>query len=209
MTIKNIIFDLGGVILDLDFERMAQQFYKMGIQDFEDYFTLKKQVDFFEDLELGQITPAEFCERLRKESKVDIDNVSIENAWNLILSDFSLERMNFLENISSKYKLFLFSNTNIIHAKCFEKRCFEQTGKTLDSYFDQVFYSHGLHLRKPNVVAFEKVLEHSGLQASETLFIDDNAANIAAAQKAGIQTIHLQKPQTILDLGLEQEQTYR
>lgn len=85
MTVKNIIFDLGGVILDLDFERMIQQFHKLGISDFEDYFTLKKQADFFEALELGLITPEGFCDRLREEAKVDVDNEAIEEAWNLIL----------------------------------------------------------------------------------------------------------------------------
>lgn len=203
MTVKNIIFDLGGVILDLDFERMMQQFYKLGIPDFEDYFTLKKQVDFFEALELGLITPEGFCDRLREEAKVDVDNEAIEEAWNLILKDFSSERMNYLERISEKYNIFLFSNTNSIHAKCFEKRCLEQTGRTLESYFKQVFYSHSLHLRKPDMVAFKEVLERSGLQAAETLFIDDNLANIVGAQKVGLQTIHLQKPQTILDLEID------
>lgn len=203
MTVKNIIFDLGGVILDLDFERMTQQFHKLGIPDFEDYFTLKKQVDFFEALELGLITPEGFCDRLREEAKVDVDNEAIEEAWNLILKDFSSERMNYLERISEKYNIFLFSNTNSIHAKCFEKRCLEQTGRTLESYFKQVFYSHSLHLRKPDMVAFKEVLERSGLQAAETLFIDDNSANIVGAQKEGLQTIHLQKPQTILDLEID------
>lgn len=203
MTVKNIIFDLGGVILDLDFERMTQQFYKLGIPDFEDYFTLKKQADFFEALELGLITPEGFCDRLREEAKVDVDNEAIEEAWNLILKDFSSERMNYLERISEKYNIFLFSNTNSIHAKCFEKRCLEQTGRTLESYFKQVFYSHSLHLRKPDMVAFKEVLERSGLQAAETLFIDDNLANIVGAQKVGLQTIHLQKPQTILDLEID------
>lgn len=203
MTVKNIIFDLGGVILDLDFERMTQQFYKLGIPDFEDYFTLKKQVDFFEALELGLITPEGFCDRLREEAKVDVDNEAIEEAWNLILKDFSSERMNYLERISEKYNIFLFSNTNSIHAKCFEKRCLEQTGRTLESYFKQVFYSHSLHLRKPDMVVFKEVLERSGLQAAETLFIDDNLANIVGAQKVGLQTIHLQKPQTILDLEID------
>ena len=202
MTVRNIIFDLGGVILDLDFERMTHQFHKLGISEFEDYFTLKKQADFFEALELGLITPEEFCDRLRKEAKVDVENEAIEEAWNLILKDFSSERMDYLERISEKYNIFLFSNTNSIHAKCFEKRCLEQTGRTLDSYFDQVFYSHDLHLRKPDEEAFAEVLGRSGLQAVETLFIDDNAANIAGAHKAGLQTIHLQKPQTLLELEI-------
>ena len=102
MTVKNIIFDLGGVILDLDFERMAHQFHKLGIPEFEDYFTLKKQADFFEALELGRITPDVFCERLREEAKVDVENEAIEKAWNLILKDFIPERMDFLERISEK-----------------------------------------------------------------------------------------------------------
>lgn len=202
MPFQNIIFDLGGVILDLDSKRMNDRFHKLGVKDFERYFTLKEQTGFFEDLELGLITSEEFCERLRQAAEVELDDRVIEATWNLILKDFKKERMEFLENISKEYKIFLFSNTNSIHAKCFEKRCVEQMGKSLESYFDAVFYSHGLHLRKPDKMAFEEVLLQAGLHAEETLFIDDNAANIYGAQKAGLQTIHLQSPQTILDLKL-------
>jgi epoxide hydrolase-like predicted phosphatase len=202
MPIQNIIFDLGGVILDLDSKRMNDRFHKLGVKDFERYFTLKEQTGFFEDLELGLITSEEFCERLRQAAEVELDDRVIEATWNLILKDFKKERMEFLENISKEYKIFLFSNTNSIHAECFEKRCVEQMGKSLESYFDAVFYSHGLHLRKPDKMAFEEVLLQAGLHAEETLFIDDNAANIYGAQKAGLQTILLQSPQTILDLKL-------
>lgn len=203
MTFKNIIFDLGGVLLDLDFKRMNRQFYSLGIQDFEGYFTLKKQSGFFEDLELGLLTPAEFYERLRQESQIDLEDGVIEEAWNLLLKDFDKERMRYLERLSKKYNIFLFSNTNSIHAQCFEQKCLDQTGRSLESYFEKVFYSHGLHLRKPDKESFLEVLRLAGLQASETLFIDDNASNIAGAQESGLQTIHLQSPRTVLDLELD------
>lgn len=202
VTFKNIIFDLGGVLLDLDFKGMNRKFQNLGIQDFEKYFTLKKQSSFFEELELGLLTPAEFCERLRQESQIDLEDRVIEEAWNLLLKDFNWERMRYLEKLSKKYKIFLFSNTNSIHAQCFEQKCLEQMGRSLESYFEKVFYSHGLHLRKPDKESFLEVLHLAGLQDSETLFIDDNAANIAGAQESGLQTIHLQSPQTILDLEL-------
>ena len=141
MTFKNIIFDLGGVLLDLDFKGMNRKFQNLGIQDFEKYFTLKKQSSFFEELELGLLTPAEFCERLRQESQLDLEDRVIEEAWNLLLKDFNRERMRYLEKLSKKYKIFLFSNTNSIHAQCFEQKCLEQMGRSLESYFEKVVYT--------------------------------------------------------------------
>lgn len=200
MKVKNIIFDLGGVILDLGFERMVKRFEQLGIEKFAEYFTPQKQVDFFEDLELGVITPEIFYDQFRRETKSELSNEVIEETWNLILKDFEKDRMDLLTDLSAKFSLYLFSNTNAIHAKCFEKRCLEQTGKPLNSYFQSLYYSHELHLRKPTVESFQEVLRRANLKSSETLFIDDNAANIAGAKEAGLQTYHLKTPKMLTEI---------
>ncbi|MCL2112448.1 MAG: HAD family phosphatase [Streptococcaceae bacterium] len=200
MMIKAIIFDLGGVIIDLGFERMTKRFEELGIEDFGQYFTPKSQVDFFEDLELGLIEPEEFYDKFRQHTDSELTNAVIEETWNLILKDFDKQRMALLTELSATYPLYLFSNTNAIHAKCFEKRCLEQTGHHLEHYFTTLYYSHELHLRKPTVESFKKVLDQANLTADETLFIDDNEENIKGARKAGLKTYHLQTPEQLTDI---------
>ncbi|WP_276869968.1 HAD-IA family hydrolase [Lactococcus taiwanensis] len=200
MMTQAIIFDLGGVILDLNFKRMVDQFERLGVQNFAQYFTLQGQVDFFEQLELGQIRSETFFAKLRSVTNTSITDDQIREAWNLILTDFDLSRLSLLTELSVEYPLYLFSNTNAIHAAYFEKRCLEQTGHPLSYYFTKIYYSHELHLRKPTIESFKKVLEQAQLEAADTLFIDDNAANIAGAQAAGLRTHHLSPVEQLVDL---------
>ena len=200
MTVKNIIFDLGGVILDLGFTRMINSFEQLGVKDFSSYFNPQKQVDFFEELELGLISPDVFYDEFRKATKSQLTDEVIEENWNLILKDFQKERMNLLTDLSADFSLYLFSNTNAIHAKCFEQRCIEQMGQPLATYFTKAYYSHELHLRKPTVESFHEVLRQSNLKADETLFIDDNADNILGAQAAGLKAYHLKAPEVLTEI---------
>ena len=205
MTIKAIIFDLGGVILDINFERMATTFEEeLAVESFRDYFTPLAQIDLFEQLELGTIDPLEFYREFRKLSgHTDLSDSQIRAAWNQILTDFDPERMAWLEKLAERYPLYLFSNTNEIHVVEFEQRCLEQTGQPLSHYFKGIYYSNDLHVRKPNPGAFQRVLDLAGLTATETIFVDDNADNIMGAQQLGLQTVHLVAPQTILDLNFD------
>ena len=189
MDYKNIIFDLGDVILDIDSTKSELSFEKVGISNFKSYFTPQKQISLFEELELGNI-------------ESNLNDLQIRNSWNQVLLHFNIERMDFLKELSKRYNIYLFSNTNSIHVECLEKRCLEEMGLPLSSYFDDVWYSNILHLRKPNVEAFEKVLALGNLERTDTLFIDDNELNIKGAELAGLDVIHLKKPSTILDLKI-------
>lgn len=204
MTVKNIIFDLGGVILDLGFERMVNSFENLGIKDFSAYFNPQKQVDFFEELELGLISPEIFYDKFREATNSQLTDEIIEENWNLILKDFQKERIDLLTELSADFSLYLFSNTNAIHAKCFEQRCIEEMGQPLSTYFRKTYYSHDLHLRKPTVESFQEVLRQSNLKADETLFIDDNADNILGAQAAGLKTYHLKAPKVLTELNFQE-----
>jgi len=201
--IKNIIFDLGGIFLNIDFKKTEVAFTKLGVTDFSQYITQHTITDTFELLETGKISPEEFYDRFRKDTGVVISNVQIEDAWNALLLDFPIERLNWLERIRSKYNIFLFSNTNKIHYDAFTDMFRHQTGKEdFNGYFIKAYYSHELKLRKPYPQSYQYILKEQKLKAGETLFIDDTIKNIEGAKEAGLQTIHLQHPKTVLDLEL-------
>lgn len=202
-TIKNIIFDLGGVILNIDFKQTELAFAKLGVGNFNQYYTLQSVSPLFEKLELGLITSEVFYDEFRNVVKISLTNEQIRDAWNALLINFPLEWINRLEAIGKKYKTYLLSNTNKIHYDAFIKMFDEQIGKgDFNKYFIKAYYSHEINLRKPSKECFEFVLKKENLNAEETLFIDDSETNVEAAKKVGINTIHLPSPHTILELNL-------
>lgn len=202
-SIKNIIFDLGGIFMNLDFKLTERAFVELGITQFSAMYSQHHSNDLFEQLETGKITAGEFYEVFRKESKSQLTNEQIKTAWNALLLDFPAERLEWLDVIRHKYKVYLFSNTNIIHYDAFMEILSNNNGCTyFNTYFLKAYYSHQLGLRKPYRESYQKILEEQGLLAAETLFIDDTAKNIEGAQNAGLQTIHLVAPMTVLDLSL-------
>jgi putative hydrolase of the HAD superfamily len=201
--IKNIIFDLGGVFMNLDFSLTEQAFAELGVQRFPEMFNQHHSNDLFEQLETGKISPEAFYDAFRKEAGIDRSNEQIENAWNALLLDFPQERLNWLKAISGKYRIYLFSNTNQIHYDAFmEVLRVENNCTDFNDYFLKAYYSHELGLRKPYASTFKKILELENLSAAETLFIDDTFKNIEGAKEAGLQTYHLVAPETVLDLTL-------
>ena len=201
--IKNILFDLGGVFIDIDFKATENAFISLGISNFNDYFTQHTASSLFEDLETGKTSPEEFYERFRTETGSTISDEEIKNAWNAMLGNFHLERLNWLEVIGFKYNIYLYSNTNQIHYDAFQKIYQQCSGKdNFDSYFIKAHYSHEIGVRKPYPKSFAKVLTIENLVAEETLFIDDTFKNIEGAKQAGLQTILLLPPTTVLDLDL-------
>lgn len=201
--IKNIIFDLGGIFMNLDFNLTQQAFVDLGISEFAQMFTQHHVNDLFEELETGKISEEAFYEKFRTATHSELSNEQIKTAWNALILDFPPERMQWLDTIRHKYNVYLFSNTNRIHYDAFTeivKR--ENNCANFNQYFIKAYYSHELGLRKPYVESFQKILEEQRLLASETLFIDDTYINIEGAMMAGMQTVHLVAPLTVLDLGL-------
>lgn len=187
--IKNIIFDLGGVLLDIDYQRTIDAFKELGIENFEKMFSQFKADELFERLETGKIGENEFYSAIKKRTSSSISDKEIESAWNALLLNFRMESLEYLEKLSAKYKLCLLSNTNSIHLKCFNRLFTKQTGKpSLDAYFSKSWYSNEVGLRKPEREIFNFVLQDENLNADETLFIDDTLINIDAAQKLGFKT---------------------
>ena len=119
-----------------------------------------------------------------------------------MLLDFPPERINFIKELKSKYRLFLLSNTSALHHVRFHEIFNEEFGGSLDDLFDKAYYSHIIKLHKPNTAAYQLIVDENGLTPGETLFIDDSAANVEGAEKAGLKALHLSNGKTILDLGL-------
>lgn len=202
-NIKNIIFDLGGIFINIDFKRTEQAFINLGITNFNDYFTQHHASDLFELLETGKITQEEFCQLFRTETNTQLTDNEIIAAWNALLMDFPAERLKWLDEIRTRYNIFLFSNTNKIHYDAFMDIFARQAGHhKFDDYFIKAYYSHDMGLRKPYPESFEYILKEQNLQPEETLFIDDTLKNIEGARMVGLQTIHLVPPETVLDLDL-------
>lgn len=201
--IKNILFDLGGVFLDINYQLTEKAFIDLGITDFDQRFNQQFSNTLFEELETGKLTPEIFYNRFRDETGTMLTNEAIETAWNALLLDFPVERLEWLEEIRRKYPVYLYSNTNIIHYQCFMKM-FEQKfeGKNLNEYFRTAYYSHELGLRKPYPPSYTKIMELENLNPAETLFIDDTLKNITGAKEAGLQTLWLQPGMALQELGL-------
>jgi putative hydrolase of the HAD superfamily len=202
-TIRNLIFDLGGVLLNIDYNSTSAAFKQLGFHEFDKMYSQFSADQLFEKLETGKVTEAEFVQVLSKVGGDGIGHNDIIHAWNAMLLDFRKESLDFLETLAPKYNLFLLSNTNAIHMKAFHDGFVQQTGKPLlDTYFSKAWYSHKIGLRKPNRDIYEFVLKDGNLDAKETLFIDDSINNIEAAMEAGIQTHHLKPGQKIEEIAL-------
>ena len=187
-AIKNILFDLGGVLYHIDYEITIKAFEKLGIKNFHKHFSQQQQNNLFDQLETGKISNTDFI----KEMKVLLPNCTKEeiiNAWNGLLIGIPKENIQLLKDLSKQYRLFLLSNTNLIHINQINKLLYEDYNlKSLDPLFDKIYLSHQIGRRKPNRETFEWVLKDAGILAHETLFIEDSIQHIKGANKVGIRT---------------------
>jgi len=190
--IKNVIFDMGGVLVDLDGERCMAAFEEIGATPIVDYVRNHLTADLFYDIEIGNITTEDFCNEVRRMSNIDVSNERIIWAWNELLSggiaDEKKRRMLALKE--QGYRLFLLSNTNDMHwVKCRDEH-FPLADKGTDHYFEKVFLSYEMKLAKPGVEIFEETIRQAGIVAEESIFIDDSAPNLEGAALAGLHTFH-------------------
>jgi epoxide hydrolase-like predicted phosphatase len=200
-SIRNIIFDLGGVILNIDYHKTEQAFINLGIADFKELYSQFHANSFFKDFEKGKIDPQLFVSQLKTYAS-DLSEQDIITAWNAMLLDFPPGRIEFLLKLKNHYRTFLLSNTNAIHHQAFQKIELDTAG-TLDTCFEKVYYSHEMGLRKPDKEIFEFVLNENKLVARETLFLDDTLANVEAARSVNLQAIYITSSERIEDILFE------
>ena len=199
--IKNIIFDWGGVITDLDFNACIEAFRKYGLDSLFEQYNMNFQKEFYTRLEMGMISPEEFRTELRKLIPNPITDNELDNAWAALLCELPRERWNFLHKVRKHYRTFLLSNTNKIHVDTYFQRIYESYGVYgYRHLFEKTYFSYELKMRKPDIKIFKFVLKDSNLKPEETLLIDDFDKNIESAGKLGIITYQLKEPVTILDI---------
>jgi glucose-1-phosphatase len=196
--IKHIIFDLGGVLLNIDYNLTEQAFIAAGIQNFPQLYSQLQQSSLFDRFEMGQITKEEFISALQGVATTPVTEAQILHAWNAMLLDFPVRRLQLLQQLRLYYDLFLLSNTNELHEDGFNDIIMRSHGiPNIGVFFDKVYLSHRVGLRKPMKEIFQRVLDENGLKPEETLFIDDSPQHIATAMAMGIQTIFLNRGMTI------------
>jgi len=197
--VKHIVFDLGGVLLNIDYFLTEKAFIDLGITNFAELFSQKQQSLFFDKWEMGQISRQEFIATMQMaDNKISLTEEQIVMAWNAMLLDFPLRRLQILQQLQLHYDLVLLSNTNEIHEEAFNKILMSTCGMpSLGVFFDKVYYSHKIGMRKPMKELFTRVLMENNFEAHETLFIDDSPQHIEAAKGRGYQTIWLEKGMTI------------
>jgi len=200
--VKNIIFDLGGVILNIDFRKTEEAFRKLGLDDFAKHISPFHITGLFEQYEVGTIDDDAFIAGIGKLMQQPSEAAHIIAAWNALLLDFPPERIALLQRIKTKYRTFLLSNTNALHEREFQQRLYDLYGVYLEDLFEKTYYSHAVHLRKPGAEIFQRVLDDNRLVAGETLFIDDTASNLEAPRQLGIRVHHLISGTSITDLNL-------
>jgi glucose-1-phosphatase len=192
---SNLIFDLGGVILNLDYQLTVDAFKKM-IPDLDEstFYGKEKQLEFFSLYETGRIKTDEFIERFNHHYHSEICKSDFTEAWNAMLLDLPISRLHYLIDLKqSGNRLFLLSNINELH---------EAAVGDLSSYFEKVYYSHRVGLRKPDPEIFRLVLSENKLDLQESCFIDDSEQHIRGARSVGLSALHL--PSHISNDSLEQ-----
>ena len=200
---KNIIFDLGGVLLNIDYKASEVAFAQLGLNNYADYFKQDYSSELFELLETGAIDTTTFYDSFRDIFNTNASSNAIKEAWNAMLGNFIPANLDIVANAASKYRVYLFSNTNQIHYDGFREIYQQQFGnKDFDKRFINAYYSHICGWRKPHPQAYKNLLDAEGLIAEETLFIDDTQKNIIGANEAGLNTFHLTHPSLLATLNL-------
>ena len=196
---KAIIFDLGAVILNINYQNTIDEFTKLGVNNAATFYSKKVQTNLFNQIETGMISSNEFLKELQKETKNANIN-QVEKAWNAMLLDLPEERVQLIRKLKKNHAIYLLSNTNAIHIDAIKKQLGNRKWLAFCKLFDRMYLSHELGLRKPNVKIFEYILKEQKLKAEEVFFIDDSPQHIAGAKKIGIHCHHLLDDENIITL---------
>jgi len=187
-TIKNIVFDLGGVILDLDRSCAVRRFEELGIANAEELLDPYEQTDVFLELETGRIDMSGFCDTLSRYAGKALSEEAVRHAWMGFIVDVSQEKLDYILELRKKYKVYMLSNTNPVIMGWARTAAFTPAGRPITDYFDKIYTSYEIGITKPDIRIFEYMLDDSRMIPEETLFVDDGAKNITAGRSLGMLT---------------------
>jgi putative hydrolase of the HAD superfamily len=192
--IKTYIFDFGDVFINLDKPATLRELSNLGKSDFNDEMLKMNKL-----YEKGMVSTDDFLQFYQSQFP-QASKQQLADAWNSIILDFPDYRLQFLEDFSQTHQCYLLSNINDLHLTYIKANLDEAFYKRFINCFDKVYYSHEIHLRKPDAEIYKFVLNDAGLQADESLFIDDTFDNIQAAQQAGLRVWHLLPEEDVVDM---------
>jgi putative hydrolase of the HAD superfamily len=204
-SIKNIIFDFGGVICNIDVNLTKQAIVELGLKKFDTGNSITSSTGLFEALETGSITPERFRDELRPFFENPVTDEQLDTAWNALLLDMPEPRIRLLETLRKNYRIFLLSNSNVIHYNHYLNTFRNQYGYSdFDGLFEKAWFSFNIGLKKPSPEIFSYVLDHGRINPSETLFIDDTLVHVLGAKSVGIHGYHLDldRKEQVTDLFL-------
>lgn len=189
--IQAIIFDFGGVIINIDYDATIRAFEELGIDNFDELYSQAAQSDLFNDIETGKISAQHFINGLLHLLPKGISPNKVVSAWNAMILDIPADRIELLLSLKGKYQIYLLSNTNSLHIANAVRKWDRISDKSIHTVFDHVYLSHEMGMRKPNIEIFQTVCKEQGLNPETTLFIDDSIQHIEGAKKAGLNTYYL------------------
>jgi len=197
---RNILFDLGGVLLNIDPQKTIEAFGQLGMEQLIGDKGLTYDHEIFYLMEQGKVTPEEFRDGVRKLLPQAVTNQQIDIAWTAMLLDFPAIRVKLLKKLSKQFDLYLFSNTNAIHVEKYFDIFRRQHGFEVTLLFKQAFHSNEVGYRKPSAESFHEIIRLSGIRPEETLFIDDSIHNVKGAIACGLKGYWLEPGQKVEEL---------
>ncbi|MEP3388750.1 MAG: HAD family phosphatase [Reichenbachiella sp.] len=201
VNIKTIIFDLGGVIIDLDFKRTPEAFSKLTDWKFEDIYQMYFEPGLLQDYEKGLLSDQELRKGINDLFGTQLTDAQIDKAWCAMLGSIPKARLDFMNELRKKHQVLVLSNTNAIHVEAFNQTIKQVSGEeSLEAFADEVYFSHELKMRKPDEEIYQEVLKRSNNKAEDCLFLDDTQHNLDTAAQLGIHTMHITHPDEIFNL---------
>lgn len=191
-SVKNIVIDLGGVMIDLDRERCVRAFVDLGLENADSMLGLYRQEEPFLSIETGRISAGEFYDEIRRRTGRDVSDSAIEGAFDEFLVALPVERLAAIRKLrAAGYRTYMISNTNGVMYDGWIKRAFMQEGLRVGDYFDGIITSFAEGVCKPDAELFETVLRRYGLNAEESVLLDDSEANCEAARRLGMKAVRI------------------
>lgn len=195
--IRNIIFDLGGVLNNIDPKKTIEAFGQLGMQNLIGDKGLTYDHDIFYLMEQGKITSEEFRNGVRKLLPGEVTDDQIDAAWTAMLLDFPKVRVELVQKLRNEFAIYLFSNTNAIHVMKYQSNFRNQHGFEVSSLFEKDFHSNEIGYRKPTLESFQEIIRLSGIHPEESLFIDDSLQNVEGAIASGLKGYWLKPGQKV------------
>lgn len=192
-NISTIIFDFGGVLINLDLPQCILNFKQLGVRNIDKHLSNFGQKDFFLAFEKGYIGTEEFRQEIRKFANLPLKDSQIDEAWCSFLCDIPEKKLNILTELKKKFRLVMLSNTNPLHINVSAASEFAKRGKTISDFFDATYYSYEMKMAKPDAEIFIKLLEDEQVEPNQCLFLDDGLKNIEQATRLGIQAYHVKE----------------